>query len=155
MHSDLELFKNMILGRQRDASEMRTDPQSVFDRGISFSLDNTNLFELHSTGKEHERDYILIKPTALRPYPDEGQGSGPDTFQWPDHTDPIQGAAVLNPIPGFHNGVIVVDFQSLYPTCIEMWGLCFTVAIAHWLALAYGLKEAPLQENFQFALEVN
>ncbi len=38
----------------------------------------------------------------------------------------ITGATVLTPDVGYHNGVLVMDFESLYPSIIQQFNLCFT-----------------------------
>jgi len=36
-----------------------------------------------------------------------------------------QGAKVIDPIPGIHFGVVVVDFASLYPSIIKVWNISY------------------------------
>lgn len=42
---------------------------------------------------------------------------------------PYQGGAVCDPVPGFHPYVIVQDFESLYPSIMNAYNLCYTTLV--------------------------
>ena len=41
----------------------------------------------------------------------------------------FKGAHVVDPIPGFYRNIIILDFQSLYPSIIIRYNICFTTYV--------------------------
>lgn len=42
---------------------------------------------------------------------------------------PFEGGKVQDPIPGVHEQVMVIDFQSLYPSIIQAYNICYTTYV--------------------------
>ncbi|MDY0266338.1 MAG: DNA-directed DNA polymerase [Methanimicrococcus sp.] len=65
-----------------------------------------------------------------------------EEYEERDSEDELKGGAVLDPVRGLHENVIVLDYKSLYPTIMMAHNLCYTTLVNDMRDLeALGLTE--------------
>lgn len=84
---------------------INVDLDNIINKGLSFRI-NSFIF------KESYNNDIIIHNA---PYNYESKNK-----------DNYEGAKVLDPKTGYYNGILALDFQSLYPSIIEEYNLCYS-----------------------------
>ena len=93
------------------AKVTRTRPQDVLWRGQQVRVYNQVLSRCHVEG------YVLSDVDDVTSTRQRDEENAPE--------DALQGATVINPIPGYYCvPVMTLDFMSLYPTIMQTYNLC-------------------------------
>ena len=118
----------------------------MLDKYIALSrITNSVIQEVLDGGQTSMVEQVMLKEYGRhqRVMPIKPDG---EAYEDRDSEDELKGGAVLDPVRGLHENVIILDYKSLYPTIMMAHNLCYTTLIGSMNELAaLGLKESDVE----------
>ncbi|WNY24403.1 hypothetical protein MmiHf6_17340 [Methanimicrococcus hongohii] len=146
-HNSGELLAQFINYSRRD-SELAIElllHLKILDKYVALArITNSVIQETLDGGQTSMVEQVMLKEygkhNRVMPVKPDGEA-----FEERDNEEELKGGAVLDPVRGLHENVIVLDYKSLYPTIMMAHNLCYTTIISDKRDLpALGLTEEDI-----------
>ncbi|WNY26697.1 DNA-directed DNA polymerase [Methanolapillus ohkumae] len=145
-----KLFKFVNYSRRDSelALELLLDLK-MLDKYIALArITNSVIQEILDGGQTSMVEQVMLKEYGKR---DRVMPIKPDDeiYEERDSEDEgLKGGAVLDPVRGLHENVIILDYKSLYPTIMMAHNLCYTTVVEEGADLkSMGLSESDLDKT--------
>ena len=119
----------------------------ILDKYIALArITNSVIQEVLDGGQTSMVEQVMLKEYGRhqRVMPTKPDG---EAYEERDNEDEgLKGGAVLDPVRGLHDNVLILDYKSLYPTIMMAHNLCYTTLIRDMSSLkSLGLSEADVE----------
>ena len=115
----------------------------LLDKFIALAQITNSVFqEVIGSGQTAMVEQVMIREYKKRDRVMAVKPGGEDFDERGADDDSLKGGAVLDPVKGLHENVIILDYKSLYPTIMMAHNLCYTTVVEDGADLkALGLTE--------------